>query len=82
LAAAATYLGRPARRATRRELINGQPRSPDASWDKPLPRVSHHVRELYRLGALELTHTEPRRGALAHFYRAKWRVRIEVELID
>jgi DNA-binding transcriptional ArsR family regulator len=37
---------------------------------EPLGRVSHHVRVLARLGAIELVRTEPRRGAVEHFYRA------------
>src|SRR3954462_7288917 len=36
----------------------------------PLGRVSYHIRLLNDLGAIELTRTEPRRGALEHFYRA------------
>ena len=37
---------------------------------EPLGRVSHHVRVLAELGAIELVRTEPRRGAVEHFYRA------------
>jgi DNA-binding transcriptional ArsR family regulator len=37
---------------------------------QPLGRVSHHVRMLARLGAIELVRTEPRRGAVEHYYRA------------
>lgn len=37
---------------------------------EPLGRVSHHVRVLVRLGALELVETRQRRGAVEHFYRA------------
>ena len=36
----------------------------------PVGRVSHHVRTLARIGAIELVHTRPRRGAVEHFYRA------------
>jgi DNA-binding transcriptional ArsR family regulator len=39
-------------------------------FDQPLATVSHHVRLLCRLGYLELVRTEPRRGAVEHFYRA------------
>jgi hypothetical protein len=39
-------------------------------FDQPVGRVSHHVRTLARLGAIELVRTEPRRGAVEHFYRA------------
>ncbi len=38
--------------------------------EAPLGRVAHHVRVLARLGAIELTRTEPRRGATEHYYRA------------
>jgi len=47
--------------------------SPKAVADRlgePLGRVSHHVRVLADLGAIELVRTEPRRGAVEHFYRA------------
>jgi DNA-binding transcriptional ArsR family regulator len=36
---------------------------------EPLGNVSYHVRILRELDCLELVRTEPRRGALAHFYR-------------
>lgn len=35
-----------------------------------LGNVSYHVRALLSDGLIELVRTEPRRGALAHFYRA------------
>jgi DNA-binding transcriptional ArsR family regulator len=38
--------------------------------DQPLAMVSHHTRVLRDLGYLELSRTEPRRGALEHYYRA------------
>jgi DNA-binding transcriptional ArsR family regulator len=38
---------------------------------KPLATVSHHIKELYDDGVIELVKTEPRRGAVEHFYRAK-----------
>jgi DNA-binding transcriptional ArsR family regulator len=38
--------------------------------EQPLGRISHHVRVLARLGAIELVDTRPRRGAIEHFYRA------------
>jgi DNA-binding transcriptional ArsR family regulator len=37
---------------------------------KPLSRVGHHVRVLADKGAVKLVATEPRRGAVEHFYRA------------
>jgi len=38
--------------------------------DQPVGRVSHHVQTLVRIGAIELVRTEPRRGAVEHYYRA------------
>ncbi len=38
--------------------------------DEPLTNVSYHVRMLHELGTIELVETEPRRGALEHYYRA------------
>jgi DNA-binding transcriptional ArsR family regulator len=38
--------------------------------DQPLATVSHHTRVLRELGGIELTRTEPRRGAVEHYYRA------------
>ena len=40
---------------------------------EPLPNVSYHVRVLLDAGCIELVRTEPRRGALEHFYRAQMR---------
>jgi DNA-binding transcriptional ArsR family regulator len=37
---------------------------------EPLTNVSYHVRMLHDLGTIELVETEPRRGALEHYYRA------------
>ena len=52
----------------------GQPFSPkdmaDRLGDVSLQLVSYHVRILRDAGLLELTGTEPRRGALQHYYRA------------
>jgi len=38
--------------------------------DQPLATVSHHTRVLRDLGCIELTRTEPRRGAVEHYYRS------------
>jgi DNA-binding transcriptional ArsR family regulator len=38
--------------------------------NEPLTNVSYHVRMLHDLGTIELVETEPRRGALEHYYRA------------
>ena len=40
---------------------------------EPLTNVSYHVRMLHDLGTIELVDTEPRRGALEHYYRAVMR---------
>jgi DNA-binding transcriptional ArsR family regulator len=42
----------------------------DSFGDVSLQLVSYHVRILRDAGLLKLTGTEPRRGALEHFYRA------------
>jgi DNA-binding transcriptional ArsR family regulator len=39
--------------------------------DVPLATVSHHTRVLRDLGYVELSRTEPRRGAVEHYYRAR-----------
>ncbi|HSC20272.1 MAG TPA: helix-turn-helix domain-containing protein [Solirubrobacterales bacterium] len=36
---------------------------------EPLGNLSYHATQLAEIGFLELTATEPRRGALEHFYR-------------
>jgi DNA-binding transcriptional ArsR family regulator len=38
--------------------------------DQPLATVSHHTRVLRDLECIELVRTEPRRGAVEHYYRA------------
>jgi DNA-binding transcriptional ArsR family regulator len=38
--------------------------------DQPLATVSHHMRVLRDAGCVELIRTEPRRGAVEHYYRA------------
>jgi DNA-binding transcriptional ArsR family regulator len=37
---------------------------------EPLGNVSYHVKTLAEMGCIELVNTEPRRGAIEHFYRA------------
>jgi DNA-binding transcriptional ArsR family regulator len=39
--------------------------------DQPLATVSHHVRVLRDQNSIELVRTEPRRGAVEHYYRAR-----------
>ena len=46
------------------------PRALAAALGEPLGNVSYHVRILRDLDCIELERTEPRRGALEHFYRA------------
>jgi DNA-binding transcriptional ArsR family regulator len=45
----------------------------------PLGNVSYHVRFLARVGLIELAGTEPRRGAVEHYYRAGGRPQISAE---
>jgi DNA-binding transcriptional ArsR family regulator len=54
-------------------MLDGRVASPNQlarELGLPLGRVSYHIRLLNDLGAIELVKTEPRRGALEHFYRA------------
>lgn len=52
------------------EAGEASPKEVAQTLGEPLGRVGHHVRLLARLGAIELTRTEPRRGATEHFYRS------------
>lgn len=64
--------------------LDGEPRSPQSlsqALDQPLGNVSYHVTVLRDLGAIELTGIRQVRGALEHFYKARWRVRVEVDQI-
>src|SRR3954453_8483231 len=45
----------------------------------PLGVVSYHVRMLREYECVELMRTEPRRGALQHFYRATARPRLDAD---
>jgi DNA-binding transcriptional ArsR family regulator len=59
-------------------MLDGRTASPNElarELELPLGRVSYHIRLLHDLGAIELLRTEPRRGALEHFYRAVTRIR-------
>jgi DNA-binding transcriptional ArsR family regulator len=54
-------------------ILNERVASPNqiaGELDEPLGNVSYHVKTLAELGAIELVRTEPRRGAIEHFYRA------------
>src|SRR4051794_11442927 len=50
-----------------------------AELDAPLGVVSYHVHMLRDYDCLELVRTEPRRGALQHFYRATARPTLDQE---
>jgi len=52
------------------EAGEASPKEVAQKLGEPLGRVGHHVRLLARLGAIELTRTEPRRGATEHYYRS------------
>jgi DNA-binding transcriptional ArsR family regulator len=47
--------------------------------EAPLGNVSYHVRFLARVGLIELAGTEPRRGAVEHYYRAVGRPQISAK---
>lgn len=46
------------------------PREMAEELGMPIGRISHHVRWLAARGFIELVRTEPRRGAVEHFYRS------------
>ena len=52
------------------EAGEASPKELDQALGEPVGNVSYHVRILRELACVELVRTEPRRGALAHFYRA------------
>lgn len=65
--------------------LAGEARSPNelaAEFDEPLGNVSYHVVVLRDLGMVELVDTAPRRGAVEHFYRARWRVQLDLRPLD
>lgn len=65
-------LHHPLRRALLHRYVTAEePTSPKylaQSMRQPLSSVSYHVRELAKLGALEIAEEEQRRGAVEHFY--------------
>jgi DNA-binding transcriptional ArsR family regulator len=66
-------LGHPLRLRILEAVIEGYEASPltlSRQLRQPLGTVSRHMRALRDLGFVELTRTEPRRGAVEHFYRA------------
>jgi DNA-binding transcriptional ArsR family regulator len=67
------------------EALAGEPRSPNelaVEFGEPLGNVSYHVLVLRDLGMVELVDTAPRRGAVEHFYRARWRVQLQVQPLE
>jgi DNA-binding transcriptional ArsR family regulator len=57
-------------------ILNERVASPKELSDElgeRLPNVSYHVKTLDELGAIELVDTQPRRGAVEHYYRALMR---------
>lgn len=46
--------------------------------EEPLTNVSYHVRQMHEHNLLELVDTEPRRGALEHYYRLTAIVSVDV----
>jgi DNA-binding transcriptional ArsR family regulator len=71
-------LAHPLRVRILRALENGtaSPNELAEALGVPLGNVSYHVRFLARVGLLELVRTQPRRGAIEHFYRSRGKVRI------
>jgi DNA-binding transcriptional ArsR family regulator len=54
-------------------ILNERVASPNQianELEEPLGNVSYHVKTLAEMGCIELVDTEPRRGAIEHFYRA------------
>lgn len=52
------------------ELPIASPKKLEQLSGLPLGNISYHVKELEEKGLIELVKTEPRRGAVEHFYRA------------
>lgn len=64
----------PIRREILRRLENNtngglSPKQLAKDLGEPLGDVSYHIRTLAQAGVLKLAATEPRRGALEHFYK-------------
>lgn len=73
-------LGHPLRVRILESVIERREASPltiSRQLRQPLATVSRHMRVLRDLGFVELTRTEPRRGAVEHFYRAVQRAYID-----
>jgi DNA-binding transcriptional ArsR family regulator len=55
----------------------GSPNELAKKLGEPLGNVSYHVKILAECDAIELVKTEPRRGAVEHFYRATMRTQFD-----
>lgn len=69
-----TALNHPIRRQILRYLENHNnggvsPKTLSENLDQPLGNVAYHIRILAESGVLKLATTEPRRGAVEHFYK-------------
>ena len=73
---AAKALAHPLRVAILEEMANGEtsPNRLAEALDEPLGNVSYHVKTLLEYEAVELSKTEPRRGAVEHFYKRTGKV--------
>jgi DNA-binding transcriptional ArsR family regulator len=72
-------------RATILEALGRRVYSPNELANEPgerLGNVSYHVKALRDLGMIKLVDTQPRRGAVEHYYKAVWQVRVEVEPVE
>jgi DNA-binding transcriptional ArsR family regulator len=75
-AAVGKVMSHPLRLRIVAELNKRGPLSPNGLsklLDQPLGSVSYHVKALLEAGVLKLVRTEPRRGALEHFYALEGR---------
>jgi DNA-binding transcriptional ArsR family regulator len=61
------------------EAGEASPKELAEALGEPVGNVSYHVRILRELDCVELVRTEPRRGAIAHFYRATVRPWLDEE---
>jgi DNA-binding transcriptional ArsR family regulator len=72
-------LGHPLRQRILQVLNDGvaSPNEVANKLGEPLSNVSYHVKILEKCDAIELVSTQPVRGALEHFYRAKARAKLD-----
>jgi DNA-binding transcriptional ArsR family regulator len=72
-------------RRTILEMLEAEPRSAKEIADElgyKLPTVCYHFDRLRKAGAIKLVRSKSRRGVFERYYRAVWRVRIQVEPIE